>query len=100
MDQCEMNYVSKKNPVSSKQSYKILLKLKTENLIQRMIWKALVFLGKTDLYKHLQNYGFYTKNFVAVVEKLTEFEYDLQLTMKTFGFKKLIFFSRKIFLVP
>ena len=65
----------------------MLLILKKANLIHRMTWKTLVSLGKIDLYNHRQNYGFYTKNFAAVVEELTEFEYDLQLTIKKFIFK-------------
>ena len=46
MDRFEMNYASKNILVPSKESYKILLISKTENLIKRMRWKALAFLGK------------------------------------------------------
>ena len=43
-----MNYASKNIPVPSKESYKILLISKTENLIKQMRWKALAFLGKIE----------------------------------------------------
>ena len=53
-----------------------------------MRWKTLVFLGKTEESKHKQNYGFLTRNCPAVVEELTEFEYDFQLMIKNVVFKK------------
>ena len=83
-----MNYASKNIPVSSKESYKILLISKTENLIKRMSWKALAFLGKIEQSKHNQNNGFRTRNCPAVVEELKEFKCDLQLMIKNVVFKK------------
>ena len=77
---------SKNIPVPSKESYKILLISKTENLIKRMRSKALAFLGKLEEGKHKQNYGFRTRNCPAVVEELTEFECDLQLMIKNVVF--------------
>ena len=47
-----------------------------------MIWKALAFLGKMEKSKQRQNYGFRTRNCPVFVEKLTEFECNLQLKIK------------------
>ena len=77
-----MNYASKNILVPSKESYKILLISKIENLIERMIWKALAFLGKMEKSKHRQDYGFRTRNCPVFVEELTEFECNLQLMIK------------------
>ena len=68
-----MNYASKNIPVPLKESYRILLISKTENLIKRMRWKSLAFLGKIEESKHKQSYGFHTRNCSAVVEELIEF---------------------------
>ena len=54
-----------------------------------MIWKALAFLGKIDLYKQHQNYGSHTKKFPAVVKELPEFEFDLQLMTRNVAFIKI-----------
>ena len=90
MDQFEMNYASKNIPVLSKESYKMLLILKIENLIQPMRWKAqYVYLT------HHQNYAFRTRNYPAVVKELREFEFDLQLMMKNVALKN-NFFQTKL----
>ena len=61
---------------------------KTENLIKRMRWKTLAFLGKIEQSKHNQNYVFRTRNCPAVMEELREFECNLHLTIKNVVFKK------------
>ena len=76
-------------------SYTLLLKLKTENLIEQMRWKAVSIFVKIDLSKHHQNNGLCARNCPAVVEELREFEFDLQLMIKNVAFKKKIFFSNK-----
>ena len=81
-----MNYDSKNIPVLSKENYRLLLILKTENLIQQMRWKAVSFFVKIDLSKHHQNHGLCTRNYPAVVKELREFEFDLQLMIKNVAF--------------
>ena len=66
----------------------MLLMSKTENLIKRMRWKTLAFLGKIEQSKHNQNYVFRTRNCPAVMEELREFECNLHLTIKNVVFKK------------
>ena len=66
----------------------MLLMSKTENLIKRMRWKTLAFLGKIEQSKHNQNYVFRTRNCPAVMEELREFECNLHLMIKNVVFKK------------
>ena len=66
----------------------MLLMSKTENLIKRMRWKTLAFLGKIEQSKHNQNYVFRTINCPAVMEELREFECNLHLMIKNVVFKK------------
>ena len=66
----------------------MLLMSKTENLIKRMRWKTLAFLGKIEQSKHNQNYVFRTRNCPTVMEELREFECNLHLMIKNVVFKK------------
>ena len=89
-----MQYSSKNIPIPSKEDYNIQLLSKTEFLLKRMRWKALVFLGKLQK-DETEKYGFRSRNCTPVVDELTEFENDMQLMIKNISFKKLIIRSKR-----
>ena len=57
MERFNISYSQKNIPIPTKKQYKIQLISKVEDLVIRMRWKALEFLGKLDNQVR-DNYGF------------------------------------------
>lgn len=88
MERFNLNYSKKNIPVQSKNEYKIQLIAKTENLIKRMRWKALYFLGKLEQ-SNKNSYGFKSRKCPPVVEETVGFENDLMDMIKNVEFRNI-----------
>ena len=80
MDSFNIDYSTKNIPLPGKDKYKLQLISKTESLLKRMRWKCLQFLGKLEG-DSIFSYGFKSRKSPALVEELSNFEYDMMMTM-------------------
>ena len=78
-----MQYSSKNIPIPSKDDYKIQLISKAELLLKHMRWRVLAFLGKLQK-DEAKEYGFWSRNCPPEVNKLKNFENDIQLIIKKY----------------
>ena len=83
-----MDYSNKNIPIPPKNEYKLLLISKVENVLKRMRWKALEFLGKLNSVQK-ETYGFPSRKCPPVVNELTNFENDVMLMIKNVEFRNI-----------
>ena len=91
MDKFSISHSFKDIPIPPKKEYLIRLLEKTENLIERMRWKAFFYLQPKDPTKKMNtknNYGFKTQNSPPFNRLLQNFEYDLLGMIKKVEFKE------------
>ena len=91
MDKISISHSFKDIPIPPKKEYLIKLLEKTENLIERMRWKAFFYLQPKDPTKKMNtknNYGFKTQNSPPFNRLLQNFEYDLLGMIKKVEFKE------------
>ena len=79
-------YSNKNIPIPSRNEYKIQLISKVENVLKRMRWKALQFLGKLEE-NNKETYGFKSRICPQSVDELSKFEDDLMLMIKNIDFR-------------
>ena len=87
METFNITYSKKNIPIPSENEYKLKLIMKTENLLKRMGWKALAYLGKLKG-SDKDNYGFKTVKCPSSVEELVPFENDMMDMIKDLEFKR------------
>ena len=87
MDAFNITYSKKNIPVPYEKVYKLKLIMKTENLLKRMRWKTLAFLGKIKS-SDKKNYGFKTPKCPFSVMELVPFENDMMDMIKNLEFKR------------
>ena len=79
-------YSNKNIPIPSRNECKIQLISKVENVLERMRWKALQFLGKLEE-NNKETYGFKSRICPQSVDELSKFEDDLMLMIKNIDFR-------------
>ena len=87
METFNITYSKKNIPIPSENEYKLKLIMKTENLLKRMGWKALAYLGKLKG-SDKDNYGFKTVKCPSSVKELVPFENDMMDMIKDLEFKR------------
>ena len=89
MDKFNLKHSLKNIPVSKNYEYLIKLLQKTEDLIQRMRWKAFFFMkGSEDHYDNKITYGFKTAKNAPPVKQMDDFQADLLNLIANIKFKK------------
>ena len=76
MERFNLEYTKKNIPIPSKQEYELLIVAKTEALIKRMRWKAMLELGLLQP-SDKKTFGFRTRNCPPVVKEMKDFEIGL-----------------------
>ena len=79
-------YSNKNIPIPLRNEYKIQLISKVENVLKRMRWRALQFLGKLEE-NNKETYGFKSRICPQSVDELSKFEDDLMLMIKNIDFR-------------
>ena len=86
MERFNFDYSQKNIPIPSKHEYKVQLISNAENVVKRMRWKALEFLGRLgDSQK--QTYRFHSRKCPPVVDETSSFENDLMKMIKDVEFR-------------
>ena len=87
METFNITYSNKNIPNPSENEYKLKLIMKTENLLKRMRWKTLAFLGKLKG-SDKENFGFKTVKGPSSVKELVPFENDMMEMINNLEFKR------------
>ena len=74
------------NQIPMEEQYKMQLICEVENLVKRMRWKAIEFLGRLDN-KVRDNFGFKSGKCLPLVNELSNFESDLLIMIHNVEFQ-------------
>ena len=74
------------NQIPMEEQYKMQLICEVENLVKRMRWKAIEFLGRLDN-KVRDNFGFKSGKCLPLVNELSNFESDLLIMIHNIEFQ-------------
>ena len=74
------------NQIPMEEQYKMQLICEVENLVKRMRWKAIEFLGRLDN-KVRDNFGFRSGKCLPLVNELSNFESDLLIMIHNVEFQ-------------
>ena len=86
METFNITYPNKNIPIPSENRYKLRLIMKTENVLKRMRWKALTFLGKLKG-SDKDQFGFKGVKRPSSVKELVPFKNDMMEMIKNLEFQ-------------